>query len=331
MSSIREILFNGIVINKDSNVPVYLQLTHQIKSLIQSGKLAKGDRLPPERDLAILLKISRNRVGAAYRELENEGIISSQQGRGTFVEGIQDIINMPSFDATKLNLFIDLAMEEALEQNMSFDEFLAIVDKKVFQKKNKINHMKLVFIECNNEQLHYFSKKLQGDYGNEIIPIMITELERNKSKLIESNFILTTVSHYDQVCKYLRRNNIDKEVIPLSLSPNRNSLVRIAKIPDGTRIGIVTKSRIYINMIKRYLPETLVNFSDIKTNCKENGDSLKNFFDNIDCIIASSSRIEEIEGLKPKDLPLIDFVFEFDQGSLVALNSRLHIVKKTKN
>jgi GntR family transcriptional regulator len=66
-------------------VPIYEQIAHQILSLIDEGKLPSGTQLPTIRALAVELGVNFNTVARAYRKLDQEGIISTQQGRGTFI------------------------------------------------------------------------------------------------------------------------------------------------------------------------------------------------------------------------------------------------------
>jgi GntR family transcriptional regulator len=66
-------------------VPVYRQLMDQILTAIASGKLSAGDQLPTVRQVAVDLTINPNTVMRAYRELEIRGILSTQQGTGTFI------------------------------------------------------------------------------------------------------------------------------------------------------------------------------------------------------------------------------------------------------
>src|SRR5438128_7568357 len=68
-----------------SGVPVYRQLIDQILTAIASGKLAAGEQLPTVRQVAVDLAINPNTVMRAYRELEIRGILSTQQGTGTFI------------------------------------------------------------------------------------------------------------------------------------------------------------------------------------------------------------------------------------------------------
>ena len=67
---------------------LYETIVAQLGQLIQEGKLCPGDRLPPERELAARLQVSRASVREALRSLELQGLLSSRQGSGTFIAAI---------------------------------------------------------------------------------------------------------------------------------------------------------------------------------------------------------------------------------------------------
>lgn len=68
-----------------SKIPIYTQIVDQVKALVAAGVLRPGDQLPTVREVAAELRINFNTVARAYRLLHEERIISTQQGRGTFV------------------------------------------------------------------------------------------------------------------------------------------------------------------------------------------------------------------------------------------------------
>jgi GntR family transcriptional regulator len=72
-----------------SGVPVYRQVIDQILGGIASGSLSPGDQLPTVRQLAVELAVNPNTVVRAYRELEIRGVLSTQQGVGTFITTLQ--------------------------------------------------------------------------------------------------------------------------------------------------------------------------------------------------------------------------------------------------
>lgn len=68
-----------------TGVPAYRQLIDQILGAIASGLLTGGEQLPTVRQAAVDLSINPNTVVRAYRELEIRGVLTTQQGLGTFV------------------------------------------------------------------------------------------------------------------------------------------------------------------------------------------------------------------------------------------------------
>ncbi|MCC7156909.1 MAG: PLP-dependent aminotransferase family protein [Bryobacterales bacterium] len=73
-------------LDPSSGEPIYRQLYRHLKTLIDTGQLSKGARIPPTRELAGQLGLNRTTVAAAYELLENEGLIKGHVGRGSFVE-----------------------------------------------------------------------------------------------------------------------------------------------------------------------------------------------------------------------------------------------------
>jgi GntR family transcriptional regulator len=76
-----------LVISVDlrSHVPAYVQIVERVGHLVATGVLKPGDQLPTVRQLATDLRVNFNTVARAYRLLDEAGVISTQQGRGTYV------------------------------------------------------------------------------------------------------------------------------------------------------------------------------------------------------------------------------------------------------
>ena len=68
-----------------SGVPIYRQIQDQVRYGIASGRLRPGEQLPTVRALAVDLAVNPNTVIKAYTELERQGILTTEQGSGTFV------------------------------------------------------------------------------------------------------------------------------------------------------------------------------------------------------------------------------------------------------
>jgi len=72
-----------------SGVPFYRQIIDQIRYGVATGSLNVGEQLPTVRALAVQLKVNLNTVSKAYRELEIQKILETQQGTGTFIGTIE--------------------------------------------------------------------------------------------------------------------------------------------------------------------------------------------------------------------------------------------------
>src|SRR5512142_655289 len=68
-----------------SGLPIYTQIVNQVQAQVAGGVLKPGDQLPTVRALAEELRVNFNTVARAYRILDEARIISTQQGRGTFI------------------------------------------------------------------------------------------------------------------------------------------------------------------------------------------------------------------------------------------------------
>jgi GntR family transcriptional regulator len=78
-------LIENIKLDFRSGTPIYTQIVEQVKQQVVSGEIKPGDQLPTVRALALELRVNFNTVARAYRLLDEAGIISTQQGRGTYI------------------------------------------------------------------------------------------------------------------------------------------------------------------------------------------------------------------------------------------------------
>jgi GntR family transcriptional regulator len=78
-------MHSDIVISKADGRPMYVQIGEQIKERVAVGDWPRGAEIPSIRQLAVSLRVSVITVKRAYLELEREGIIVTQHGRGSFV------------------------------------------------------------------------------------------------------------------------------------------------------------------------------------------------------------------------------------------------------
>jgi len=117
-----------IRVDPSSFVPIYEQIKAGIRGRIARDALKPGEALPSIRDLAAELIVNPNTVARAYRELEQEGVITTRQGKGCFVsERSASLVREEKRAA--LDRIIAQAVDEAVKFGFSADEFRLAVER----------------------------------------------------------------------------------------------------------------------------------------------------------------------------------------------------------
>ncbi len=117
-------------ISTGSTTPIYRQLIDQIRRAILRGRLARGDRLPSVRSLAIRLVINPNTVARAYGELARDGVIESQQGKGYFVATKRQVYTK-AHQRRRLAPLLEALVSEAALLDFSADDVTAALREKL--------------------------------------------------------------------------------------------------------------------------------------------------------------------------------------------------------
>lgn len=109
-----------------SGVPAYRQLVDQVRQAVRLGLLRPGDQLPPVREVVTQITINPNTVHRAYRDLEAEGLVAGQQGRGTFVLEAAVPVAAPERQA-ELHSELIAWLDRARRAGMDDEDILALV------------------------------------------------------------------------------------------------------------------------------------------------------------------------------------------------------------
>ena len=124
-------------IEPESKVPIYIQVEGQIRSLIAAGQLAPGDQLPTIRELAADLRVNYNTIARIYLDLDRDGVISTQRGRGTFVAGVPDERAMSRMRQEKLQAIVRSALEEACTLGYAPGEIAEVFEEELARRREE--------------------------------------------------------------------------------------------------------------------------------------------------------------------------------------------------
>lgn len=296
--------------------------------LIKNGTLKVGNKMPTERELSEKLKISRNTISTAYNELEQDGVLKSYQGKGTFVA--EEARPWKDYNIkNKIVKFVDLALEEALEIGLDADEFLNMVTERVNEKKEMMSKITAVYVECNIEQSRLFSRQLSSSMNMNVIPLTINDLKvmdkDTKDVLQKAQVTISTFNHVNEVTQLTKELN--KDVLGIAINPDLETIVKIARYPQDTKFGFVCISDEFMFKIQDALEKAgLGNITIEYSNTKEEAE-LRRIVDGSDVIIVSPGRYEDISKLNHQNKEIIRFLYSLDEGSVKALKSRIVEIK----
>jgi len=123
----KEIIIAGIELNGDNDIPLYRQVYQQFRKAILDGRFNPGQQLPPSRDLARYLKISRTTVTMAFEHLMLEGYIRGKQGSGTFIN--EDIPEQLLFANREINVSDRQKRSDSMERKIPGSNLSTVLER----------------------------------------------------------------------------------------------------------------------------------------------------------------------------------------------------------
>jgi GntR family transcriptional regulator len=130
-----------------SGLPIYTQIVNQVQSQIAGGILQPGDQLPTVRALAEELRVNFNTVARAYRILDEARIISTQQGRGTYITEIPPPRVTERLRQESLEALTHRFISEAMRLEFSKAEIREMIEKELQAWKASLDRNKSQEIE----------------------------------------------------------------------------------------------------------------------------------------------------------------------------------------
>lgn len=126
-------------IDTTSSVPVYAQIVDQVKRAIAAGSLKNGDSLPSLRETALKLRINPLTVGKAYKLLEQEGLIETRHGLGSYVTADEAGI-AHAYRREVLSREIDDILVDAFHMGVSPNELRELFEERAEAANESLAH-----------------------------------------------------------------------------------------------------------------------------------------------------------------------------------------------
>ena len=122
-----------------SGIPIYVQVVEHIRESVLKGELKPGDQLPTVRSMALDLRVNFNTIARAYRLLDEAGIISTQQGRGTYILDVPPPEQTDKLRRQALEALTRDYMHEAIRLGCEPEEIQAALKEQIENDQNPEN------------------------------------------------------------------------------------------------------------------------------------------------------------------------------------------------
>lgn len=324
----------NLYIDKNSSISIYNQITSQIIDAIDKEILKPGDRLPTQRELSTGLNISRGTIQKAYEELENRGIIEILKGSGSFItKATETQIGDRKEVAIKL---IDELLDKLSNYNYTYSEIRAFIEMRMINREKNNKCVRIAAIDCNPEALEIFKIQIALKRNIHFKKFILDDILKysQPDKVFEDyDIIITTLNHYDEISGILY--SLREKLFKAAVSPASDTIINIATIPKNSKIGIVTESIKFKDIMLRNLESLKIEIDKVEHTFKNDINSIKSFLREKDFIIIPQSyRIEasgdDLQRFIKSGGRIIEFKYQIERGSLVYIEEQIESIAGNK-
>lgn len=310
-------------INKSSEFPIYQQLKEQIKFYLLSGALQPGSQVPTPKDLGIYLQINRNTVIAAYKELEQEGLLMTKQGQGTY---IADKLPPANFqDNQKLIALAQEAIEGAKALGFTTEDLFTVIFNRTIlglESPDPASDRKFpraLMVECNQADLDHYRNTLQRELKIEVDGCLLHELPDKilQEEINHADFIVTHFTHLEDVKALLEPCH--KPVFGVMAAPYLETFLKIKALPAGSRAGIVCMTRAYTEKMKKAIADAGINHITVENCGLDEMDAFRQMLTRVDYLISSRAVFGDVRKMIPANIGLLEYSPELDKAGIQML------------
>ena len=315
-------------IDKSNKVPLYLQLKDLIKYYISTGAIKDNHQLPGVNTLGSELGVNFETVRKAYKELEKEGLISMERGRGTYVT--LHNVKMPRVSPdvhpeTEPQDALRIGVRKLRRAGKDTAEIKKIVSHIIDEIESEGSQQTIVFTECNLYQVREISKLLKNYLNINVKPVLVNNLKDEVEKILKGSekllAVVTTGFHINDIRKVLEDIPVDTHVLITSMSSEtRHKLLSYDRMSHFGFICRDTESiPFWEDLIRDELGEEINLACAILADKAKVEDILKS----VNVLMVSPPVYKALKRKAPPDLPLFNVFDKVDAMSLRLIKDHL--------
>ena len=318
--------------NNTIDIPIYQQLVDKIRMAIKNGILPAGEKLPTVQELSSQLEIARGTVKRIYDELERENLIEKTQGRGTFVR----TQSTPAGNRKELAMeAIDQMLNTLCGMGFSMDEIHIFLNLKLREREEETPRIKAAILECNPENLDHLTEQLQSPDHLDLFPYLVDNILAYPYHLQEdTDLIITTTEHAKDLEVYFPDSS---KLVRIALRLSSSTLAGIIKLPAGSRVGILTYSDRFGELLCRACGSRNPGITVSALERMEPGMDINTFLSEVDTVLVPklyrkycTGKIADALDQFSKTNTLLQCSYKMDEGSSLYLEERIRNVRNQK-
>jgi DNA-binding transcriptional regulator YhcF (GntR family) len=286
-----------------SPIPIRWQLTEQLKHVIEGGGVPRDQALPSIRELAGFLGINPNTVARSIEDLKRSGHVEARRGKGVFMASARSTRPFP----TRREAFLKDAVIRAAVLEMTPDDVavgvLSVAGVGLAALRGAVA---VLLVECSPPELDFFGRELEAHLPVRVDKVLLSELAgvvRRRKRADRWGAAVTSFGHLPEVER--RLDGLGVPVVALLAEVHLETLHRLAQLPAGTRIGVVSAERETAHNLEHSIVNAaLPNIARIEASAAD-GPALGRLVRRVDAIVCSTSAAARVQGLVGPTVPVI--------------------------
>lgn len=271
-------------------IPAYRQIYDAIMNAIGMGVLLPGDRLPPERNLARELSVSRGTVRRAYNECKENGALTCTMGGYHLVAGTMTDEEEKSEDAYRT---IDEVVGGLIRQGYTVEEISSMFSTNLIKNLHKHVQVRVAVFECRQQGIITLQRQLSHLKNVQWEFILLDDIPAllKRQRFLESyDLMVSTASHYYDVLSLLP-DELRPKLVEAVVSWDRKTIFNIASIKKNSHIGVLYTSSRMVPLVENMFFYFQLDYQKLEAFDEEQKEGVRDFFARQTAVICEPNSI----------------------------------------
>jgi DNA-binding transcriptional regulator YhcF (GntR family) len=287
----------NLQVDAQSPIPIRRQLTEQLKHVIEGGGVPPDQALPSIRELAGFLGINTNTVARVIEDLKRGGYVEARRGRGVFVAAAAPARPSPRLRETFLR---DVVIRAAALGMTASDLSVSVLSLAGVRPVAVQESVEVLLVECSPPELDFFAEQLETQLPIRVDKVLLRELPtvtRRQTSPPRWRAAVTSFCHLPEVQRVLRGKAVP--VIALLAEAHLETLHRLAQLPAGTRVGVVSAAAETAHNLEHSIANAGLPNITLVGACPAEGAALARLARRVDVVVCSTpaaARVRQLAG-----------------------------------